>query len=215
MRKLLIPLTLVLCSLASAASPPLTITKSGYFLTIIDSTGAPVFQKIDNVTDLRPVSSVPVNPVPVDPVVPVDPPKPPVVLVDKALAASITEAAKAVADPASSQGVALVYSHVSDAYSDGLVSTTSLWNVLKVATDASLAKTSVAGKDWKPFRTKLSDIITDRKQKGTLSTKEQISVFLASVKLGLEQSAIGSSAIAFDQVVSIVKSTNEAIDANQ
>lgn len=193
------------CSVAVAA-PPLTITKSGYYLTIVDASGNPSLEKIATVIDLRDGGTVPDVP----PVVVV--PEPPPVIVDAALVAEIQAAAVSIQDPASAQGILLAYTQIRDAFSDGLVSDEAIWPVLKTATDSALVVT--AGKDWKPFRSKLSAIITARKQQGTLDTKDEIIAYLTAIKAGLEQAAEGSAAISFADTIKIVAKTNEAIDAN-
>jgi hypothetical protein len=193
------------CSVAVAA-PPLTITKSGYYLTIVDASGNPSLEKIATVIDLRDGGVVPDVP----PVVVV--PEPPPVVVDAALVAEIKAAAVAIQDPSSAQGISLAYTQIRDAFSDGLVSSESVWAVLKTATDSALVVTSA--KDWKPFRSKLSAIITARKQQGLLDGKDEIIAYLTAIKAGLEQAAEGSSAISFADTIKIVAKTNEAIDDN-
>jgi len=199
-------LALIFLCATAAASPPLTITQSGYYLTVIDANGNPSLERIATVIDLRDGGIVPdVPPIVITP-------EPPPVVVDAALVAEIKAAAVAIQDPSSAQGISLAYTQIRDAFGDGLVSPESVWPVLKTATDSALVVT--AGKDWKPFRSKLSAIITARKQQGLLDGKDEIIAYLTAIKAGLEQAAEGSAAISFADTIKIVKATNEAIDAN-
>lgn len=199
-------LTLIFLCATASASPPLTITKSGYYLTVVDANGNPSLERIATVIDLRDGGVVPdVPPIVITP-------EPPPVVVDDALVAEIKAAAVAIQDPASAQGISLAYTQIRDAFSDGLVSAEAIWPVLKTATDSALVVTSA--KDWKPFRSKLSAVITARKQQGTLDTKDEIIAYLTAIKAGLEQAAEGSAAISFADTIKIVAKTNEAIDDN-
>lgn len=199
----------LLCATAVAAAPPLTITKTGFYLTVIDAAGNPTLEKITTVIDLRDGGVIPDVP----PVIP-QPDDPPVVQppvsVDAALISEVKTNALAIQDPASSQAVALVYTQIRDAFNDGLLTEDTIWPTIKIATDSALVTT--AGKDWKPFRSKLSSIITVQKQQGNLDTKDELFAYLTAIKAGLEQSAEGSTAIGFADTLKIVQSTNEAID---
>ena len=66
-------LATLLVTCAAVASPPLTITESGYYVTTVDASGIPTLEKINSVTDLRTGTPPPVVP---DKPVPPAPPKP-------------------------------------------------------------------------------------------------------------------------------------------
>lgn len=205
MRLFSICLSLVL-AVQLLASPPLTITKSGYFLTLVDSNGVPTFEKIANVTDLRGgvVPDVP----PVDPPVIQPAPK-----IDQAIVNSVKASSLAVNDALTAQGIAAVYAHVLGALEDDLITTVNVWPILKTATDSAVGVVA-SGKDWKPFRDDLSSSITAGRQRGTLSAKADVLRLMRSVQHGLELSADGSTALSLAKMVSIAAKTNEAIDAN-
>lgn len=186
---------------AAAATPPLTITSSGYYLTHIDADGVPVYTKIETVVDLTGSSA----PSPEDP----DAPSPPVV--DPELVVRVKSLALAVDDPQSGQAISAVYSHIRGALDDGTLTAETVWGPLKQATDSALGVIS-EGKDWSGFRTKLTAEYTDAKQRGKLGTPEQIAVVLLSVQHGVELAADGSAAISMDQMVEIARRTNLAID---
>lgn len=189
-------LTLLLCS-ACFADSPLTITPSGYFLTVVDADGAPSYQRIQTVIDLTGG----------DKPTPDEPDKP---TVDKELAAKVQSLAKALDDPASSQAIAAVYAHIRGALADDTLNAENVFKALSSATDSALAL--IDGKDWSAFREHLGAVFTLAKQRGQLSTSQQVGRVLLSVQHGVEMAADGSTAITMDQVVEIARRTNTAID---
>lgn len=199
-RPLLSLLYLLLASLA-CGQPPLTITSSGYFLTVVDDAGVPSLVKITQVIDLLAGIDLP----PDEP----DEPQPPEF--DLLAVASVREWSAAVSSPQTAQAIAAVYSHVRGAVEDDIVATGDTWSVLKSATDAAIG-IAAEGRDWKPFRDKLGALITERRQRGTLATRADIVRLLHSVQQGLELSADGSIALSMDKLVRTAKSTNEIID---
>lgn len=201
---LLIGCVLLLASHASA-QPPLTITSSGYFLTILDDEGTPSFVRLESVTDLT--SGQPPTETPIPPITPDVP------VLDPVLVKDVQAWAESIGDPLTAQAIAAVYAHLRGATDDELVSVSAIWSVLKTATDSAVVVVG-GGKDWSPFRDKLSDIVTEGNQRGSLSSKADILRLMLSVQQGLELSADGSVALSMDKLVMIAKKTNEAIDAN-
>lgn len=189
----------LLFSVASAQyDGPLTITPSGYYLTVVDESGNPSYKRIETVIDLTGGDKP-------GPDVPEEEPR-----VDVEIVRQAKELALAVDDPQSAQAIALVYSHIRGAVEDGTLSTTTVWSALQTATDSSLA--FIDGKDWTAFRGKLTEVFTIAKQRGNLSTAKQVARVLLSVQHGAELAADGSTALSMDQMVEIAKRTNNAID---
>lgn len=185
---------MLFCSTALATGP-LTITPSGYYLTVVDSDGKPNYVKIETVIDL---TNNP-DPTPEEPKVNVE-------LVKRTKAW-----AEEVGDPSSAQAIAAVYAHIRGALTDGVLTPDTVWNPLKQATDSALGVIQ-DGKDWSKFRSSLTEVFTIAQQKGQLSTTEQIALILLSVQQGVELSADGSVALTMDQMVEITRRTNLAID---
>jgi len=187
------------------SAPPLTITDSGYYLTIVDSSGVPTLEKIGNVTNLRSGKEPPDVPDgPADP-------KPPKVELDLTVVTDSTAWSKAVSDPLTAQAVSLVYDTVMGAYQDGLIDGSTVWPVTKEATDSAIAIVG-SGKDWAAYRTKVSDLITLGRQKGTLEEKQAVLVVLNSLRQGLEMSADGTPSLSLAKAVEIATKTNGVID---
>lgn len=177
--------------------PPLTITEAGYFITTLDAEGKPVYTELTTVIDLTGGNA---------PSPPGDEPK-----FDMELVKLSQEWAKEVGDPKSAQALAAIYSQVRAALEDEVLSKGNIWPTLGKATDKGLAVVDSVEK-WKPFRAKLTALMTERSQRGTLSTPQQINTLLLSVQQGLEQSADGSDALGVDVLVQIAKCVNEVID---
>jgi hypothetical protein len=121
-------------------------------------------------------------------------------------------AAEAIADPNGSQAIKAVYDHVVGAFDEGLLDSASVWPALKTATDNALTITS-SSINWAPFRTSISAMITERKQRGGLQSKDEIAKVLLSIAQGASMAADGKPALSDGQVVEIAIKTNEAIDA--
>lgn len=188
------------------AAPPLTVTDSGYYLTVIDAAGVPTLQKIGNITDLR-TDGVP-------PVTPPTKPAPSKVALDLTIVKDSTAWAKAVDDSLTAQGLALAYEGVMAGCQDDSLDTTTVWEAMRVSTDKAIGIVGT-GKDWKGYRTKVSELITLGVQKGTLSDNRSVLVLLNSLRQGLEMSADGSAALPLGKSVAIATATNEAIDDNR
>lgn len=191
------------CSLAhsqsySRSDSPLTITSSGYYLTVVNESGVPQYTKIETVIDLTGGKSP-------GPDVPDDS------AVDLELVAKTKLWATAIADPQSAQAIAAVYAHVRGAMSDGTLEVQTVSPALLQATDSAL-EFIASGKDWSSFREKLTAEFTEAKQRGKLSTVKQIARALKSVQHGVELAADGSTALSMDQLVEIARLTNLAID---
>ena len=200
----------LLAIVPAVASPPLTITESGYYLTIVDGNGLPALEKIDNVTDLRAGDQPPV--VPDKPAPPVPPkPAPPKIELDLVLVKDSTEWAKSIADPLTAQAISLVYDQVGGAFQDDTIEAAKVWEVMKDATDVAVAGVG-SGKDWKPYRTKVSDVITLGRQKGMMAEKQSVLVLLNSLRQGLEMAADGTPSLPLAKAVEIATKTNEVID---
>lgn len=186
------------CSLVySQADSPLTITSSGYFLTVVDESGVPQYTKIETVIDLT-GGEKPGTDEPSEPTVDVE-------IVEKVKAWALT-----VDDPQSAQAIAAVYAHIRGAVADDTLNTQTVWPPLKQATDSALAL--LGGKDWTEFRTKLTGVFTESQQRGQLGNSKQVERMLLSVQHGVELAADGSTALTMDQVVEIARRTNTAID---
>lgn len=193
------------CSLVHAQSyqqsdSPLTITPAGYYLTVIDDSGVPQYTKIETIIDLTGGE----QPGP-------DPDEPDEPAVDLELVAKTKAWALAVDDPQSAQAIAAVYAHIRGALSDGTLTVKTVNSPLKQATDGALAVIN-SGRDWAPFREKLTAEFTEASQRGNLGTTVQFSRTLHSVQHGIELAADGSAAISMDHIVEIARRTNLAID---
>lgn len=192
-------LTVALVAVTSFAddNQPLTITQSGYYLTVLDQDGAPAYVRLATVIDLTDGK----NPTPDQPDQPA---------VDKELVDKVRDLAKSIDDPASAQAIAAVYAHIRGAVEDGTLDSTTVWGPLKQATDSALAL--IGGKDWTAFRANLTGVFTLAQQRGELGSAKQVGRILLSVQQGVELAADGATAISFEHVVEIARRTNTAID---
>ena len=196
---------LVWLSVAIIAAPPLTITSSGYYLTIVDSSGVPTLVEIETVVDLRDGSEP-------------DPPKPgpkkpqPPPAFDIAIVKAAKTAAEAINDANGSQAIKAVYDHVAGAFADGMLDDANIWPALKTATDDALTITSGAT-NWSPFRSSMGALITEMKQRGLMQSKAEIEKVLLSIAQGASMAADGKPALTDGQLVEIAIKTNEAISA--
>lgn len=181
------------------AQPPLTITTSGYYLTVVDADGIPQLVKITTVVDLTGGDGTPAPPIDDS-------------NLDIELVKQVKQWSLAIEDPQSAQAIAWVYLQLADALDDDLLDTTSIWLATKTATDSAIGVVE-GSKDWKPFRDQLSDVITIGRQRGTMQSKAAIGRMMRSVQKGLEQAADGSNALTMAQTAAITAKTNEAIDA--
>lgn len=177
----------------------LTITKSGYYLTVLGQDGTPSYVRLSRVVDLSGTKPAPEQP---------DKPDEP--SVDKEVVGKVHRLAKAVNDPESAQAIAAVYAHIRGAIEDGTLDTMTAWQALKQATESAL--TLVGGHDWTSFRSDLTAIFTVAQQRGELRSAKQIDRMLLSVQRGVELAADGSTAISFERVVEIARRTNAAIN---
>lgn len=182
------------------AQPPLTITSSGYYITVVGADGVPQLVKITTVIDMTGGDSTPAPPG--------------VDEIDSALAQQVKDWANTAADPQAAQGIAAVYSHIRGAVDDGLLDPVTVWPAFKNATDSAIVVVD-GGKKWDEFRTKLSAVVTEGRQRGTLQTPASVSRMARSVQHGLELAADGSDALPLDKLTAIAAKTNEAIDAEQ
>lgn len=188
------------------AAPPLTITNSGYWLTIVDSAGVPSLVRVQSIIDLRSVDAPAPEPKP-NP----ETPEPPAVDYDLDVVRASKAAAELIADPNGSQAIKAVYDHVVGAFDDGLLDASSVWPALKTATDNALTITS-GSINWAPFRASMSTMITERKQRGGLQSKDEIAKMLLSIAQGASMAADGKPALPESQIFEIAIKTNEAID---
>lgn len=192
-------LTILFCLLlptlvqAETSDQLLTITKSGYYLTVVTA-DVPVYVKLINVIDLTSSSPTP-NPTPT----PTPNPK-----FDMELVKNVQTWAKVANDPQASQGIAAAYSTIRKANLE------SPWVVLKGATDQAITLLE-SKEDWETFRKNLSAVLTERSQKGTLNNEQ----FLHSVQQGLEMSADGSVALPTDTLTKIISNTEALINASK
>jgi len=192
-------LSLIAC-VGSLAQPPLTITSSGYYLTQLDANGVPSLVQITTVIDMTGGTDTPTPPDQGD--------------VDPALVKDIKAWADATEEPQAAQAIAAVYSHVRGAVDDGTLDPVTVWPALKDATDSAIMVVDGAAA-WSDFREKLSAVVTEGRQRGTLQSPAAISRMARSVQQGLELSADGSDALSLDDLVVIAAKTNEAIDEHK
>jgi hypothetical protein len=178
-------------SYAQTSEQQLTITKAGYFLTVVDEDAVPRYVKLTNIVDL----TSPTDPKP-DP--PTDPNPP---TLDMGLVKDVQKWASEPADPRSSQAIAAVYSTVRKA---GLEFP---WPVLKEATDEAISIVE-SKSNWDSFRKNLSAVISERSQRGTLDNN----VVLLSIQQGLEMSADGSIALPIDTINKVIETTKGIIN---
>jgi len=190
-------LALILGGIAFGSQPVLVITSGGYFFLEIGKDGLPVSVPAGQIIDLR--EGFPDSPPGTQP------PQP-----DNALSVEIRDLAKTIGDGAGAQALALVYTQSAGAVADKLVPVSSAFDSIRKASDNALGLLGTALK-WDPLRTRLSDIVTERTQKGELSTPQQLSDFLKAVAIGLELAADGSNALDFSMVIRISTGTNAAL----
>lgn len=198
MRSVCIWLILASIAVAQESPQPLTITKAGYFLTVIGADGTPTFSRLTNVTDLR-------GDTPTDPDDPTEPD------VDRELALKARDWAAAVKDPQGAQAIAIVYAHLRGALGDGMLNHATIWTPVRAATDSALESITAQG-DWIAFRERVTEVVTEAQQRGQLQTLQQVTRVLLSIQRGVELSADGSQALGLDKLVEIARRTNEVID---
>lgn len=198
MRSVCIWLILASIAVAQESPQPLTITKAGYFLTVIGADGTPTFSRLTNVTDLR-------GDTPTDPDDPTEPD------VDRELALKARDWAAAVKDPQGAQAIAIVYAHLRGALGDGMLNYATIWTPVMAATDSALESITAQG-DWIAFRERVTEVVTEAQQRGQLQTLQQVTRVLLSIQRGVELSADGSQALGLDKLVEIARRTNEVID---
>jgi hypothetical protein len=198
MRSILALAMLAVC-LVSKADQPLTITDTGYWLTYVDATGAPTYRKIEDVRDLR--GGV-VNPPSDQPSPPTPPPAPPALELDMSLVKDVEAWAESVGDPITSQAIAFVYEIIAGALEGDLIAPADAWAVLRESTNEAI-KVGDGNKDWKPFRSQLSDVVTKGQQLGELAQKQSAIRLIHSVRQGLEDSAQDAVAISLDKQAKI------------
>lgn len=198
MRSVCIWLILASIAVAQESPQPLTITKAGYFLTVIGADGTPTFSRLTNVTDLR-------GDTPTDPDDPTEPD------VDRELALKARDWAAAVKDPQGAQAIAIVYAHLRGALGDGMLNYATIWTPVRAATDSALESITAQG-DWIAFRERVTEVVTEAQQRGQLQTLQQVTRVLLSIQRGVELSADGSQALGLDKLVEIARRTNEVID---
>lgn len=202
--RIIVSLAYILLASSVFAQPPLTITSNGYYITVLGADGVPSLVKLTVVVDLT-GGTKPDAP---------KTPEPPEDNVDLEVVKQIKAWADAVADPQGAQGIAAVYSHAKGAVDDDTLNTTTIWPVLNQATDAAVIVMD-GGTKWKEFRGKLSALITEGRQRGTLQSKASVALLTRSVQQGLELSADGSNALSLDLLTRIAMRTNEAIDEHK
>lgn len=178
-------LFLLLCS-PLYAQPPLTITDSGYYITVVEA-GVPTYVELTQVTDLTKNSP---DPPPV--------PKPPIV--DKVIVDQVVAWSSALKDPDGAQALAIVYKTVYNAKLE------TPWQSIKSASVASLTLIKTTA-DWESFRAKVSALITKEAQQGTLDD----ALVINSVQHGLELSADGSPSLSIDVITKIIDLTQGMI----
>lgn len=180
--------------------PPLTITEAGYFLTVVGENGRPEMIELTTVIDLT------------DGRRPDGPDDPDAPDVDGEIVRQIEAWADEVDDPNGAQAIAWVYSHIRGALEDELLNSETVWVALKDATDKALEEID-GSKDWTGFREKLTGVLTERRQRGSLQDREQIAKMLLAVQLGLRESFSGEASVGMDSLTRVAKRTNESIDA--
>jgi hypothetical protein len=184
------------CGISLAYQPVLVITPAGFFYLEAGADGVPVNVPVKTIVDLRGGTPGPT---------PDQPPQP-----DNALSIQIRDLAKAVADPAGAQALALVYTQSGEAVADGVVPVASVLESVRKASDNALGLTASAGK-WDAFRGSLTAIVTERAQRSELATPQQMGDFLRAVAIGLELAADGSQALDFSIIIGVATGTNNAL----
>ena len=178
--------------------PPLTITDSGYWITIVDESGNPSYLKIETVNDLRTGAKPPVTPDTPAPK-PIDPPP-----------AGISTDAGAwtleINDPDTAQRYALMLETIRDGVIDEQVGVAYVSRAMKEAAD------EIVGENWDPFRKKLSAAITKRKQEGVFSKKKEIVDFLEFVRYGIAYASRFDDRLTDSEAVAVIVKTNRVID---
>lgn len=177
---------------------PLIITNSGYFLTTVDAEGTPTYVKLTTVIDLT-GDNIP------------EPPDPDEPKVDLEIVRKVQGWAKAVDDPQSAQAIAMVYSHIRGALEDATLTDTTVWVALQKAMVSALSLID-SRKDWTEWRSQVTEVLTEAKQRGQLQSSQQIELMLLSIQHGVELAADGSTALSMDQLVELARRTNDAID---
>lgn len=190
MKHLLAAMIVLIASSVCQAQPPLTITKNGYYLTILTD-GEPTYVKLTHIIDLT--DGVTPTPPPTDPGPDPDPPT-----VDPVLVEKIKQWSLELNDPDGAQALAIVYKTVEIGGSD------SPWPTIREASEKALELVGAKG-DWVTFRAKVSEVLTEEAQKGVLDTEEVVK----SVQHGLELSADGSPALTLDIITQIITLTQE------
>lgn len=185
----LLTVLLILGTTTLFADSPLTITDNGYYLTVVDSSGIPALSQIEVVVDLR-TGTTPIpptfSPPEIEPAPPIRPPVVPVL--DLARVEEVRKLTPAN-DPMTAQAIAFVYAQVAVALHNDRFPSNQVWDKVRVATEQTLLVIE-GEQDWSFFRGKMSSIITEAVQRGTLNDRESITKFLWSSQRGIE-SAIG------------------------
>jgi hypothetical protein len=183
------------CGIAVASQPVLVITPAGFFYLEAGADGVPINVPVKTIVDLR-GGTPPAGPTEPQP--------------DNALSVQIRDLAKAVADPAGAQALALVYTQSGEAVADGVVPVAAVLEAVRKASDNALGLTASAGK-WDAFRSELTTIVTERVQRGELASPQQMGDFLKAVAIGLELAADGSQALDFSIIIGVATGTNAAL----
>lgn len=181
---------LALLSTSAQAENVLLITKTGYYLMVIDdATGVPdkpvAFTKVLDTTN---------GTTPVPPGGGPDTPEPPVADPVSDLAQAWAEEAN---DPAGAAVMQLVYGMVGTSVEKGDIPPEKAWDALKAATDQGLSASGTPSK-WKPFRVKVADYIAARNREGRLNTGAEIGKFLKDLSTGVGR-VVEAEAAALDE----------------
>lgn len=178
------------------AGPPLTITDSGYYVTLLDSAGNPTLERVETVVDLRSGSDKP------------EPPKDPPALdpPPNGISANVAKWSVEVGLFIDAQRYALVMETARDGVADGLIDYRSVFPVLRKSADRLLSD------EWSEFRRRLSDYLAEAVQEGDFSTEAKTRNQLELIRYGLEYSAHGKAeSLTPQQAITVVSTVNEII----
>lgn len=198
----LLGLTLLLVAGVIAGPPPITITDSGVYATILDDAGVPSFVRVTDVTDLRTDGDSP-------PIVPDGPeePDPPTELVPppEGISADVAGWASDAGDSVGAHKYALIFETVHDGVLDDLVASDDVFRVLKESANG------IIDQRWKTFRRNLGEYLVDAGQTGKFETKELLADQLELIRYGVVYSTRDSEPITTAEAVEVIAKVNAVI----
>lgn len=194
----------LLAALPATAGPPLTITDSGYWITVVDD-GVPTLVPVGPVIDLRSGSQPPADDgTGNDPDDPTDAPAPP----PQGIGADVARWAAEVNRPDEAQRYALIFETVRDGTLAGDIPIVKVLDVLKRSADGMISD------DWTAFRQSVGDYLTDRLTTGQMGTVKKAAGELELIRYGLGYSARDAeNALTDADMVEVVAKVNSIVDS--